>query len=293
MKKRLFLSKNSIVKKCPLSLNLTTIFVTGFLFLLIIAVIFAPYLAPYDPIEQFRNAVKVPPFCYHEEKLFFLLGTDEVGRDILSRLIYGARSSLLIGFLSVFLAMLPGIFLGFLAAFYSKCSMLIMRFMDVLLALPSILLAAVIVAIFGKGLMSTICAIAIVGLPSYTCLTRIIVQVEMQKDYVMAAHVVGARNFRIMFLHILPNCAAPLIVQATLGISSAMLDAAALGFLGLSGQPPSPEWGTMLASAKDHIVSAWWVITMPGLAILSTVLTINFLGERLRDALDPRLKNSE
>jgi dipeptide transport system permease protein len=165
-----------------------------------------------------------------------------------------------------------------------------MRIMDVLLALPSLLLAVAVVAIIGPGLMNTMLAIAIVALPGYVRLTRASALGELQREYVTASRVAGAGTARLMFSQVLPNCAAPLIVQATLGFSSAILDAAALGFLGLGVQPPSAEWGAMLASARDYIESAWWIVTMPGLSILISVLVINLLGDGLRDALDPKLK---
>lgn len=268
-----------------------TFFSSCFVFFLIVSAILAPWLAPYDPIEQFRDAVRIPPFWQESGNFKFILGTDEAGRDIFSRLIYGSRLSMLIGLVSVTLAMIPGILLGFFAAFYPKwIGEVIMRLMDVLLALPTLLLAVAIVAILGPGLVNTMLAIAIVGLPGYTRLAKMAAESELGKDYVMAAYITGASKLRTMFYHVLPNCTAPLIVQATLGVSSAILDAAALGFLGLGVQPPEAEWGTMLASARDYIVSSWWIVAMPGVAILATVLAINLLGDRLRDTLDPRLK---
>ena len=168
----------------------------------------------------------------------------------------------------------------------------IMRLMDIMLALPSLLLAVAIVAILGPGLINTIFAIAIVSLPSYVRLTRAAVMTELNRDYVTASKLAGAGTLRLMFISVLPNCMAPLIVQATLSFSSAILDAAALGFLGLGVQPPTPEWGTMLASARDYIERAWWVVSLPGLAILLSVLAINLFGDGLRDALDPKLKNA-
>ncbi|MBN3767056.1 ABC transporter permease subunit [Burkholderia sp. Ac-20365] len=259
--------------------------------ILIFIAIFAPLIAPHSPIEQYRDSVKVPPAWLDGGSWKFVLGTDEAGRDILSRLMYGARLSFWIGFVSVILALIPGIVLGLIAAFFEKwADTPIMRIMDVLLALPSLLLAVAVVAIIGPGLVNTMLAIAIVALPGYVRLTRASALGELHKEYVMASRVAGASTFRLMFSQVLPNCTAPLIVQATLGFSSAILDAAALGFLGLGVQPPSAEWGAMLASARDYIDSAWWIVTMPGLAILISVLTINLLGDGLRDALDPKLK---
>jgi dipeptide transport system permease protein len=259
--------------------------------LLVFIAIFAPLIAPHSPIEQYRDNVKIPPAWLDGGNWRFVLGTDEAGRDILSRLMYGARLSFWIGFVSVVLALIPGIVLGLIAAFFPKwLDTPIMRIMDVLLALPSLLLAVAVVAIIGPGLVNTMLAIAIVALPGYVRLTRASALGELQREYVTASRVAGAGTVRLMFSQVLPNCAAPLIVQATLGFSSAILDAAALGFLGLGVQPPAAEWGAMLASARDYIESAWWIVTMPGLSILISVLVINLLGDGLRDALDPKLK---
>ncbi|SAK72945.1 ABC transporter permease subunit [Caballeronia ptereochthonis] len=258
--------------------------------LLILVALTAPLIAPHSPIEQYRDYVKIPPAWLEGGNRMFLLGTDEAGRDILSRLMYGARLSFWIGFVSVMLALIPGIVLGLMAAFFHWLDTPIMRVMDVLLALPSLLLAVAVVAIIGPGLVNTMLAIAIVALPGYVRLTRASALGELQKEYVTASRVAGAGVVRLMFSQVLPNCAAPLIVQATLGFSSAILDAAALGFLGLGVQPPAAEWGAMLASARDYIESAWWIVTMPGLSILVSVLVINLLGDGLRDALDPKLK---
>ncbi|MCF2135096.1 MULTISPECIES: ABC transporter permease subunit [Burkholderiaceae] len=259
--------------------------------ILIVVALFAPLLAPHSPIEQYREFVKLPPAWLAGGNWQFVLGTDEAGRDILSRLMYGARLSFFIGLVSVALALLPGIVLGLAAAFFPRWGDApIMRLMDVLLALPSLLLAVAVVAVIGPGLTNTMLAIAIVALPAYVRLTRASALGELQKEYVTASRVAGAGTLRLMFSQVLPNCTAPLIVQATLGFSTAILDAAALGFLGLGVQPPSAEWGAMLASARDYIDNAWWIVTMPGLSILITVLAINLLGDGLRDALDPKLK---
>ena len=261
------------------------------LVLLVLAALAAPWIAPHDPIVQYRQSLKIPPAWETGGDWRFVLGTDETGRDIVSRLLFGARLSLLIGLVSVVLAMIPGIVLGLLAAFFPKSlDAPIMRLIDVLLALPSLLLAVAVVAVLGPGLINTMMAIGIVGLPAFTRLTRAAALGELQKEYVVASRVAGAGIVRLMFVQVLPNCAAPLIVQATLGFSTAILDAAALGFLGLGVQPPSAEWGAMLASARDYIESAWWIVTMPGLSILATVLAINLFGDGLRDALDPKLR---
>ncbi len=263
----------------------------GVLATLLILALGASFFAPHSPIEQFREFVKIPPAWLDGGSSQFLLGTDEAGRDMLSRLIYGARLSLWIGGVTVTLALGPGILLGLGAAFGPRWfDASVMRVMDILLALPSLLLAVAVVAVLGPGLINTTFAIALVALPSYVRLTRSSAKSEMRKEYVTASRVAGAGPWRLMFLQVLPNCTAPLIVQATLGFSTAILDAAALGFLGLGVQPPAAEWGAMLASARDYIDSAWWIVTWPGLAILITVLAINIVGDGLRDALDPKLK---
>ena len=219
------------------------------------------------------------------------LGTDDIGRDILSRIVHGARLSLLVGGIVVSLSLAAGILLGLLAGFTRGIvEIAIMRSMDIMLALPALLLAIVIVAVLGPGLTNAMYAIAIVSLPHYVRLTRAAVIAERTKDYVIASRLAGAGVPRLAFVTVLPNCLAPLIVQATLGFSTAVLDVAALGFLGLGAQPPTPEWGTMLADARQFMQRAWWVVTFPGLAILVTVLSFNLLGDGLRDALDPRMR---
>ncbi|MFO1139117.1 MAG: ABC transporter permease subunit [Paracoccus sp. (in: a-proteobacteria)] len=261
--------------------------------LLVLTAVFAPLIAPHDPTEQFRDALLVPPFWEQGGRADFLLGTDAVGRDMLSRLIYGAQYSLFIGIVVVAIALTGGIVIGLVAGFYGGwVDSVIMRVMDVVLAFPSLLLALVLVAILGPGLTNAMIAIAIVYQPHFARLTRAAVMSEKAREYVSAARVAGASNLRLMFRTILPNCLAPLIVQATLSFSSAVLDSAALGFLGMGAQPPASEWGTMLAEAREFILRAWWVVTFPGLAILISVLAINLMGDGLRDALDPKLKRS-
>ncbi len=261
--------------------------------LLVLTAVFADWIAPHSPIQQYRDALLVPPSWTEGGKATFLLGTDAVGRDILSRLIHGARYSLLIGTVVVFIALVSGIVIGLVAGYARGwVDTVLMRIMDLILAFPSLLLALVMVAILGPGLLNMMIAIALVLQPHFVRLTRSAVLGELGKDYVTSARVAGAGHLRLMFYTILPNCLAPLIVQATLSFSSAILDAAALGFLGLGAQPPTPEWGTMLAEARQFILRAWWVVTFPGLAILITVLAINLIGDGLRDALDPKLKRS-
>ena len=261
--------------------------------LLVLTALFANWIAPHSPIEQYRDALLLPPSWVEGGQNGFLLGTDAVGRDILSRLIHGARYSRLIGTVVVVIALVAGVVFGLIAGYAGGwVDTVLMRIMDLILAFPSLLLALVLVAILGPGLINMMIAIALVLQPHFVRLTRSAVLGELGKDYVTSARVAGAGHLRLMFRTILPNCLAPLIVQATLSFSSAILDAAALGFLGLGAQPPTPEWGTMLAEARQFILRAWWVVTFPGLAILITVLAINLIGDGLRDALDPKLKRS-
>lgn len=264
------------------------------IFLVILAVaIFAPIVAPHSPSEQNRDALLLVPVWSEGGNASYLLGTDAVGRDILSRLIYGARFSLFIGLVVVTLSVISGVLIGLVAGYFGgRIDMVIMRVMDIILAFPSLLLALVLVAVLGPGLLNAMIAISLVNQPHFVRLTRASVLSEREKEYVIASKVAGAGTMRIMFLTILPNCLGPLIVQATLAFSAAILDAAALGFLGMGAQPPTPEWGTMLAEAREFIQRAPWVVTFPGLAILITVLAINLMGDGLRDALDPKLKRS-
>jgi dipeptide transport system permease protein len=260
---------------------------------LVLLAVFAPVFAPHGPIEQYRDAMLVPPVWEEGGQWKFLLGTDAVGRDMLSRLIYGARFSLFIGVVVVGIAATTGVSIGLIAGYYrGAVDTVIMRIMDIILAFPSLLLALVMVAILGPGLLNAMIAIAIVLQPHFVRLTRASVLNERGKDYVTSARVAGASPFYLMTRTILPNCLGPVTVQATLSFSNAILDAAALGFLGMGAQPPTPEWGTMLAEAREFILRAWWVVTFPGLAILITVLAVNLVGDGLRDALDPKMKRS-
>jgi peptide/nickel transport system permease protein/dipeptide transport system permease protein len=221
-----------------------------------------------------------------------ILGTDDLGRDILSRLVYGARVSLLVALATVGIAVFFGSILGAISGYYKGfLDNIIMRFMDILLAFPHILLAIVIMAYLGPGLTNAMIAIGIIYIPRFARIVRASVLEEYEKDYVTASRSVGARDWRIIFVAIFPNCLAPLIVQTSLGFASAILDAAALGFLGLGAQPPTPEWGAMIAMGRSHILRAWWVMTFPGIAILFAVLGFNLFGDGLRDALDPRLRD--
>jgi dipeptide transport system permease protein len=261
--------------------------------LVIFCAIFANVLAPYDPLEQFRDFTKLPPIWTQGGNWKFPLGTDPLGRDMVSRILYGARISLFIGLSIMVVCAFIGTCLALLAAFVGGIvDVMIMRMMDLIMAIPDLVLAILIIAVIGPNLTNTIVAITIVYLPRFVILVRASALSELSKDYVTAAKVSGVGPWRLMFSTVLPNCFAPLIVQATLGISDAILEAAALGFLGLGAQPPTPEWGSMLADTRDLITSNPWVMALPGIAILITVLAINLMGDGLRDALDPRLRRS-
>ncbi len=254
-----------------------------------VVALLAPWLAPHDPTEVFAEALKLPPFWAEGAQAKFLLGTDDVGRDLLSRLIYGSRVSLGIGFLVVVFTTSVGTLLGlFAASLGSFVENLILRLMDILMALPSLLLAIVVVAILGPSLINTVIAVSIVSLPNVVRIVRASVLVEKNKNYVLASKSFGATWFHIYVKNVLPNCLAPLLVQATFGFSDGILNAAAFGFLGLGAQPPTPEWGTMLSDSRSFIESSPWLVTLPGLCILIVVISFNILGDGLRDALDPK-----
>ena len=258
----------------------------------ILVAIFAPYISPHDPVETSLYDQLKPPVWYEGGTSKNLLGTDDLGRDILSRLIYGARISLLVSVISVSLAFFFGTLIGAISG-YKKgwIDNITMRIMDIILSFPYILLAIVIVAYLGPSLKNAMIAIGITYIPRFARIVRGSVLEECEKDYVTAARAIGANEFRIIFIAILPNCMGPLIVQTTLNFASAILDAAALSFLGLGAQPPTPEWGAMIAQSRSLILRASWVMTLPGLAILFAVLGFNLLGDGLRDALDPRLRD--
>lgn len=270
---------------------------TGLIGLIIIVIVvtaalLAPVISPHDPIENSLYDQLKPPVWQTGGSWKNILGTDDLGRDVLSRLIYGARLSLQVGIISVGIAFVLGSLLGAVAGYYKGfVDNIIMRFMDIILAFPHILLAIVIVAYLGPGLMNAMIAIGIIGIPRFARIVRASVIEEYSKDYVTAGKAIGARDMRIIFLTIFPNCLAPIIVQASLGFGSAILDAAGLSFLGLGAQPPSPEWGAMIAQGRSMILRAWWVMALPGIAILIGVLGWNLLGDGLRDALDPRLRD--
>jgi dipeptide transport system permease protein len=261
--------------------------------LIVLVAIFADVIAPYAPNEQFRDAVRAAPAWAEGGSTRFLLGTDSLGRDMLSRLMHGARISLFIGLSVMSVSFVIGVLLGLAcASLGSAVDVAVTRVMDLIMAVPSLVLAILVVAVLGPSLTNTIVAVTIVYLPRYVRLVRASALAELSKDYVIAARVAGVRPWRLMFVTVLPNCLAPLIVQAALGVSDAILEAAALGFLGLGAQPPTAEWGTMLADAREFIRSNPWLVTLPGLAILVTVVSINLAGDGLRDALDPKMRRS-
>lgn len=262
---------------------------TSALFLLAIIVLIAllaPYIAPYDPIKQFDDLF-VPPLWDKAGQTVYLLGTDELGRDILSRLIFGARLSLQLALMVVFIAASLGIIFGTITAMsYRWLELIILRVMDLILALPSLLLAIVIVSIIGPGLPNSIYAVAITLIPHFVLVTRSSIKNEMNKDYVTASILDGTQKIRLFVFTLLPNIFPLLIVQLTLAFSTAILDIAALGFLGLGVQAPHPEWGTILSESHNNIVSAPWTVALPGLAIFFTILSVNLVGDGLRDAME-------
>lgn len=236
----------------------------------------APLLAPHDPTKIYSEFLRLPPSFTEGGNSQFFFGTDDLGRDLLSRLIYGSQISLAVGFAVVIISLTTGTILGVVAGYYGGfIDKTIMRLTDLIMSLPSILFAIVIVAVLGPGISNAIVAVSIVAVPNFVRIIRAQVMVEKSRQYVSAARLFGASNFRIMFIEILPNCMAPLIVQASLGFSDGILNCAALGFLGLGAQAPMSEWGTMLSDARSYIESSPWMVTLPGLCILIVVLTSN------------------
>jgi ABC-type dipeptide/oligopeptide/nickel transport system permease subunit len=267
--------------------------------LLVFLAIFAPIVAPYDPIEVLigkEDVRKRDPPCIHllgcpEDQPQHIMGIDGNVRDEFSRIVYGTRISLTIGFATIGLAIVAGASLGSIAGYAGgAASDVIMRVLDVVLAFPFLLLAIAIVAVLGPGLINAMLAIAIVNIPVYARVMRSSVLAVKEDEYVVAARSIGSKPLRILTLHILPNSVPPLIVAATLGIATAILETASLSFLGMGAQPPQPEWGAMLASERNQVFSAPHLVFFPGVAIMLTVLGFNLLGDGLRDALDPRLR---
>ncbi|CAM4436452.1 nickel transporter permease [Paenibacillus phoenicis] len=254
-------------------------------FFILIALL-APVIAPYEFDKQVLRDRLKPPSSSH------WFGTDDLGRDLFTRVLYGARISLWVGTFSVVGSIILGTLFGILAGFYGKwIDMVISRLFDILLAFPSILLAIAIVAILGPSLQNALLAIAIVNIPTYGRLVRAKVLSLKNEEYITAARAIGMKNSAILLRHILPNSLTPIIVQGTLGIATAIIEAAALGFLGLGAQPPTPEWGKMLSDSRQFIATAPWTVVFPGISIMLTVLAFNLMGDGLRDALDPRMKS--
>ncbi|MTH55462.1 ABC transporter permease subunit [Bacillus mangrovi] len=247
--------------------------------------IFSPLIAPYTINDQDLGRRLLPPSADH----FF--GTDDFGRDIFSRVVHGAKISLFVGFFAVLGSMVIGSLLGIIAGYYGRwADTIISRLFDIMLAFPSILLAIAIISILGPSLQNALIAIAIINIPNFGRLIRAKVLSVKQEDYIMAAKSVGMKDSRILLRHVLPNSFSPIIVQASLAVATAIIEAAALGFLGLGAQAPSPEWGKMLSDSKAYLIQAPWTMIFPGLAIMLTVLGFNLMGDGLRDALDPKSK---
>src|SRR5689334_24394991 len=254
------------------------------LLLIVLIALAAPLVSPYDPIRSNQRLSLTPPSADH------LMGTDRFGRDILSRVIWAGQASLPIGLVAVAIGVLFGVSVGLLAGYYGGwVDAISMRIVDLLLAFPGILLALAIIAILGGSLLNLMIAVGIASIPDYVRITRGAVLSVKQREFVLAARVVGCRGPWIMLRHILPNAVAPLIVLATLGMAAAIITGSALSFLGLGIKPPTPEWGNMLAEGREFLQHAPWVAFFPGAAIMLTVLSINLLGDGLRDTLDPRM----
>lgn len=253
---------------------------------LVFCALFADVLAPYpSDLQNLQNAFQAPSQSHP-------FGTDEYGRDVLSRCVYGARISLIIGFIAVGVSIFMGIILGSIAGYFGKVTdNLIMRAMDVLMAIPQMLLAIAIAAALGPGLFNLMIAVGIANIPSYARIVRASVLSVKDQEFVEAARAVGTNDFMIIVKHILPNCIAPIIVQATVGVALAILTAAGLSFIGLGIQPPTPEWGSMLSAGRYYIRDHWHMTLFPGLAIAITIFSLNVLGDGMRDALDPKLRD--
>lgn len=256
---------------------------TLIIILLVLAAALAPYITPYDPVKQNLEVMLEPPSLTH------LLGTDQYGRDMFSRILYGCRYALVIGVAVVAIHFVVGVSLGLLAGYYGGwVESVIMRFVDVLLAIPSVVLAVTIAGFLGGGVQNVIIAVGAIGWRAYTRLVRAEVLAAKERTFVESARAIGCSNMRIILRHIMPYTLAPVIAYTSLGIATAILWAAALSFLGLGAQPPTPEWGAMLADGREFMEDGWWVATFPGLAIMITVIGFNFFGDALRNALDPK-----
>ncbi len=260
--------------------------IAGIIFILALFVVaaLAPYIAPYNPYQTDFFRTLEGPSSQH------LLGTDDLGRDVLSRIIHGARISITIGFISVAIGLAVGVPIGAISGYYGgKIDILVQRLVDIMMAFPGMLLAIIIVSVMGVGLVNAMIAVGIVSIPTYIRLVRGSVLSIKNNEFVEAAKALGVRESKIIFKHVLPHCLAPIIVQSSLQVGAAILWAAGLGFLGLGAQAPIPEWGAMLSQGRGYIRTAHHVTTYPGLAIMLTVLGFNLFGDGLRDALDPKM----
>jgi peptide/nickel transport system permease protein len=247
-----------------------------------LAGVLAPVVAPYDPLEIGTQPL-APPSAQH------LFGTDDLGHDIFSRVLYGARITPLVGVIPAVASAAVGVVLGLLAGFaHGLLDNVIMRLVDILLAFPGIVLAIAVVAVLGPGLGNAMIAVGIAGIPVFARVVRGLVLVERQKEYVAAARMNGARTLRIIFVEVLPNVVAPVLVLTTVGVATAILATAGLSFIGLGAQLPKPEWGAMLSQGRSYLPAQWWIATFPGIAIAIAVLGINLFGDGLRDVFDPR-----
>lgn len=283
----MLLKKNSMLRLTLVRLRRNHLAVLGLVILavLIFSAVFADVIAPYDYAKQNLRERLSPPSATH------WLGTDEFGRDVLSRLIYGARVSLQVGLVAVSISLLLGGALGAVAGFYGgRLDHVIMRVMDIQLSIPTTLLAIAISAALGPGLFNLMIAVGISSVPAFARLLRASVLSVKEMEFVEAARAMGASDLRIILMHILPNCCAPLIVQSTLRVANAILSAASLSFIGLGIQPPYPEWGGMLSSARGYLRGSAYLSLFPGIAIVITIIALNFIGDGLRDALDPKQK---
>lgn len=265
--------------------NRLAMFGLALIIILIFIAAFAELIAPYGVDAQDLSKKFMKPSAGH------LFGTDEFGRDIFSRIVYGSRYSLMIGAVAASLSAVVGMVVGSLAGFYGgKTDNILMRLIDIMLAIPSTLLGISIVAALGNGIRNVIIAVAIGAVPAYARIVRASILSVKEQEYIEAARSIGASDLRIVMKHILPNCLAPIIVQITMSVAKAILEASALSFIGLGVQPPSAEWGAMLSAGRSYIRKAWWIVTFPGMAIAMIIFGLNLFGDGLRDALDPRLK---
>lgn len=286
-KKKQEIKKSSMIKETWHRLKKSKLAIAGLCILTIIIVVavFAPIISPYGFDEQQPDKVLLSPSWE------FWFGTDNFGRDILSRMIYGSRITLLVGAIAVTFSAVIGCTLGIVAGFYKKCDNIIMRFMDVIAGIPYLLLAIAIGAALGSGLINMVLAVSLSAIPGYARIARASVFTVKENEYIEAARSIGAGNSRIIFSHILPNAISPMIVQATIGAANAVLSASCLSFMGLGIQPPSPEWGAMLSVGRTYIRDYPYMCIIPGAALMIVVYALNTLGDGLRDALDPHLKN--